>query len=1752
MRMTIQRPIRKAMDQRGFTLIELLVATALTVILVAVVYGMLISFKKAVISQESSVEIQQGSRFTAGKLKRDLELIGAKVKSGNGQRSMIFAGGWELLYNGEMGNVAIAEDGTQMVTGELIPGNTIKYGGSAYTFYGGRPDGTGGYEAFDSDAETVHYKMHTPDPLSSTMGSKDYSFHDDDRELRRWINGSDHMSTVVGVGVRTGYDVEGGSMMPYEDGANVQPLFKYWGDWDFDPTTPDTLWGDASTDGLLSSGEIAALMGGSFSLTFTGPTGNSVVAGSVAGGGISLTGGGSFLSNSEDIIDEQGALDAGEDLNRNGRLDINLLDTQLHRVEIDLGVIAQNPGERGQTFAHGSIFPESRITSNVFLRNIGELVDNTGGKPPAPPTNCTAAAEECGESVKVEFTASADDGMGEQDVTWYAVLRMGIRDSDDDDTDDDTFDAGSPIFNLYTNIPAQGIDADGNLRTYEYYDYNVEAGYCYQYKIIAIDVADQRSAACTTNTVCLTGPNSPVPAPGDIEVWDSPCHISNNDFGSMTVMWQQSMNGGIVDPTIDEYWIYRSHPNNVNTFVRIAKVPVAEADDSCLDLMSHAECAIGFDVIHAECKCRDEDYYPWVDSAGVKWLVWRDQEESPGLEGLPPLHGAAFGITTTSPYDESSINQYYYQVKAHRSTDGCQSDYIQYSPECFAEGQSFNSSKDSTATSRYSPPWNVQVNDVSDYIYDGEYQVNTAKFKVSWAASPSEFCEYTNALANAEIPDLTRYYIYRSKTPQQNLGGHLASIMLEEDSSSPPIITPEFNNDAPAQILVYHGRVRGGKVNAGSVWHGYDGYEESSTGSGIPNYYSWVDSDQRITDADVWHIVTGGTFRLQPQVFGNPVQGFDADFVMPGIGTMLDPIYEYMVAAVSANDTLNYPSGYPVENPTPKGPAEWSVGPSCVEYASFGCACFFGVESVSIDYCSLVTPSSTDDVDAIEVRWRWSGNAEPVDEDDHPITDGVDLVYNIQAPANKADDNWHLAEVIVQEGNSLDCGFGAYPSCVGYHYYEDFEDAVGNPGYGLVYQYGVKMKCNSGIDSCTRIQPLAISEQAGFPDESHICYKSQHPAGSPDCADTSDFLVEYINAGGKPTGANCQTGEVRIELREMFNSCGGLVETDEDWVWWRVVRFSTSEPADAYGIYPWPLEPEIGNYECVKSDPTCGEPPTHDPAWPCQTAIYSSEAEYVARHECFGTMHYTGYWLRIGEGNFVNPGDTFDYAVDSSHMYAYPNVPSLTFVDNAAGIRRFMFAETLNPNLNYQYVFTIGIKHPPRPPQDVTNRPNCLTQPGLIGGDQCNGGFDGRIYTDAPNKYTVIVDFANKDQCYPPRSGIPAGDSGPPFPAAEEARDTLQWNDNPIEGNTKPWKSWEWSWTLFHWTIWNPFGTDWVIDWTIGDHAFEYSGSYLRSDIDGMFGGLTNWIFQYLYDLGFELCDWCVEMWGIQAFCVQWFWPTCHQDLTNLRNHNYLWSNFYPPVCGSNTTGNYHNILYDYMAQMHLQTTEKNITLNMAIHGSFTPWDLSHQLLNLEMGFKGAGTMGTRLTHIVANEYQTVGTANTLIGTDDLDDDWYSVFYLVCMNRVNPAFYGETFLYFWHKRDNAGKSHDWKTDYSENMYNMVPTLTWTSDGRANTLNNRWVPLPEPEAQVGCNCNRSGARWQCPTNQPLRCVLPPKGAFGFWAEPFVDVDVTEYRYDNIRITPYCGKCPPDHLWAATQAALSAPIEPNATGNFSEDY
>ncbi len=1741
---------------KGFSLIELLVAVTLTAILVAVVYGMLVSYREAVLSQESSVEIQQGARYAVGKIKNDLEMIGANVSDGEGQHSMIYAASWELVFNGDLGKVVTKTDGTLEAVGELDPDEPSAkvdygYGMVVGTYTGGDPgDGT----PFDSDAETVRYYIRTP----NGDNSKDYSYHLNDRELVREINGSENMSTVVGFGIRAGLNPDNSNSMAYEDNAQVQPLFKYWGDWDFDNTTPDSLWGDSDFDGVLSTDEITALVGGTYQYSYTSPTGTTVLAGSYADGGISLTGNGGAISNSEDNLGSiSGALEAAEDVNGNGRLDQNLLDSQLHRIEIDLGVIAQTPGKRGQVFAHGSKYPEARVTSNVFLRNIGRLPEKSGGNPPAPPTSCGAEVQECGESVLVTFTASYDDGKGEQDVVMYEVFRKITEDTDDDTADDDE---GSENFNFYTIIPAQGLDTDGTLRDYEISDTDVDDGYCYQYKIIAVDAADQKSTPCMTpdtDDSCASGALSPVPVPGDgligrdpITLWDTPCHVSADELGSITLMWPQSMDGGFVDSTIDEYWIYRSQPNDTEeTFEEynqlvVGKVPVSEIDNSCLGVSSHPECIDYTDIIHAECKCRDEDLYEWA-SLPYKYMIWRDQEDSPGKVGSPPLNGAAFGITTSSNFDEESMNRYTYAVRAHRSTDDCLSDPVVYVSECtppYNEAQSFNSSKDSLVHSRYSPPMEFQVNDVSDYISGGSYE-SAAKVKVSWTASPSEFCEFTSAYADSDIPDLTRYYIYRSKWPQQDVGTHIAPVMLKEDNSSPPKITPEINDDNPARILVYHGRVRGGKVSGANVWHGYDGYDESgSGGSGYPYFYSWVDSDQRITDGDVWHIATGGTLDLSPNTFGGAVQHFDADFVMPGSGTMLDPVYEYMVAAVSANDTLQYEGALPTEDPTPVTGNEWSFGAACVKELSFDCPCFFGVQDVSIDYCGLVTASDTDTDDAVVISWRWAGNLQPTYVDDNgvtqPISSGLELVYNVQAPLTSADSNWQLADIITYN----DCGYGSKPDCIGYHRYEDFLDANGNPGYGLVFQYGVRMLCYSGDDACLRIQPLNANEQAGFPDEAHICYKSQHPAGSTDCYDSGDYPSAYINAGGSATGANCQTGEVRIELREMMDNCSTQILTEDDWVWWRVVRFS------AINGQAWPTEPENGDYECVPSDPLCVIPNAHNDneTWPCVSTVYSNGAQYAANHECFGTTHYTGYWLRVGEANFTTPGQTMTYHTSSdAGNYPYSNPPTLEYIGNESGMKRYMFSEIVNPNLNYKYVFTIGIKHPP---ENIDSKPLCYAQPLPIGGDQCNGGFDGNTFSDAPYKYSVVVDFSNTYQCYPPTQygsygGRPAGDGLPSYPASAGATDNFSWSAGAIERNTKPWKSWEWSWTLFHWTI-TFFGVHYVLDWTIGDHGFQYSGSYMRSDLDGLFGGLLAWTFSYIYTIGFGLCTWHFDIAGVTVFAVDWFWTTCQQDLTNLRNHSYLWSNFYPPVCHSNTIGDNHKITYDYMAQMHLQVTPTDRNNSIAIHGSYTPWDLSFQVLTLELGFSGNRTMGTRLIHMAADNWETVGNYSENIGDNNLDDDWYSLFFLTCMNRVTPAYLGETFMYIWVRRD-PGKSHDWKNDLSFNMYNTAPTYAWTSDGRTNHRTVR-TALPEVESRSGCGCSMTGSNsWICTSGRPLRCVLPPAGAFGFYAEPFVDIRNTEYRYDNLRIDPYCGKCPPDALWTSTQAAFTDATQTDGT-------
>ncbi|MBZ0271837.1 prepilin-type N-terminal cleavage/methylation domain-containing protein, partial [bacterium] len=759
----------------GFSLIELLVGVVLAFVLLAAILSLFNAYNTSVLREEQRVEVQQAGRNSIRLIRDDLELVGADVVRERGQAAMVFAAPWEVVFNANI-------DDTY---GELADGVTMPHGGADSPYTG---------SAYESDAETIRYWTGQPDATT-----RDFSVHSSDRVIYKKVN--DHDKAVLGYGVR--YD---DGTIPYRDGSHVAPLFSFWGDFDFDESTPPTLWGDTSGDGALSNAEREALFKGEFSWSYQGPTGT-INVGNTPGGAVYLNRVGGQPSNRENDDNGNGQLDASEDLNRNGRFDTNLLDSAITRVDLNVTVISQF-GEPLVTLDRGEQFREYAVSTTVAPRNLGAPPSKDCGGAPGPPTNAAAAIQDCGYGISVSWNRSADDGLNDNDVMWYEVFRKIESSTSPHEW---VFHAFVPATNSasYTYLDANvykepiygDVDPDPLVERIELIGYDFPD---HQYRIQAVDCGDSHSGPSDSNTV---SPTTTFPTnPPEIALWDTPCFIPSSPAsmteGSITVMWTAS-----TDAQVDEYWIYRSDPNittEVNGY-EIARVDIADVNSACATAAGS--------LIQAEKQCVNEDFYRWGTT-----YVWRDQPGSPGRNAVaPPINGRSFGLSdggygaggspSGSGFDEEDMAKYTYEVKSYRSNDECLSTGLRYVSACdnYNEAQSYNCYDDTALPpGRFSPPWNVLVYDTS--VYDSDGTVDPA-MTVYWDASPSQFCESSGS-PNNDIPDLSRYYVYRSKQPMTYDGftGRLQRVILREDSTAPFDPTGEVNVfDATQKIIVFKG-----------------------------------------------------------------------------------------------------------------------------------------------------------------------------------------------------------------------------------------------------------------------------------------------------------------------------------------------------------------------------------------------------------------------------------------------------------------------------------------------------------------------------------------------------------------------------------------------------------------------------------------------------------------------------------------------------------------------------------------------------------------------------------------------------------------------------------------------------------------------------------------------------------------------------------------------------------------------------------
>ncbi len=1492
------RPSRfgRPTGQAGFSFVEMLIAVALAAILVIVIYQIFIKYKDTVTVQEDVIDSQQSGRIALAKLKEDLMLIGRNAKVNEGQEMMIYAAPWELVFNGDITD----EFGqpSNPITINYGPGNNLSY--------------TTANWADNNTCETVHYYMHEPNVANE---EKDYSYSPYDREIRRAINdqvdppvsSGESPSAVIGYGVR--YD-DGTSAMAYDNGEHITPLFTYWGDFDLNPTTVDTLWGDTDANGRLSTAEISALLTGNYSWSYTGPSG-AVSITNIPAGAILLIANGGAYTNDEDL-DGDNLLDPGEDYNRNGKLDHNILASVIHRIELNITTIAQNPDLKyHHPRDYNYRFRETWVNTAVEPRNLARTQVRECGEPPQAPGSVLVACQDCGRGISVTWNRSPDDGVGDNDVLWYEIYRRAAPEG-----------GGTGDWVYLTMVPADGATS------YNWLDANIIAGRAHQYQIYAVDCGDGRSTGTLSNSVTCAAPLATAPDSNYFYAYDTP-QATPGSTGSITLVWQASLDGGVPDEDVTEYWIYRSEPENTDSIAvpsaipsgganewPLAKVKASPSDPEGPNTSCTSVTTLDYFDTEAHADCVDQKYWMFGN-----FYVWHDEIGGAGRFGgaLAPVPGGQFGIGTNQ-------QRYFYQIRAYTGADECLSLPASLQSNCddYSDVQSFDCGSTISGRSRFTPPLTLTVSDLSTYSYIPN-TTDVTSFQLTWSHSLSEYC----TLAACEDPDW--YYVYRGSLPYATLTtgsrGHI--------------------NFGSNMVLAF----RAGSANPSSTTN-----------------YSWIES------SDTWGDDTAHTAMwldlsaqdLRPSTGSSVPSGYALTNTYSE-----DAYYEYMVAAANTDG-----SGNPA---TP-----WGFGASCIKQAKWDCGSEC-IASVLVDsgYAEQHSmhgdkyPSTAGD-DSIDVYWQFAqapgGGTEVA---------GVRLLARAW-PGGA----W---EVVSDEVRRV------WAAGVTYMLSHEYINQVP----GTLYEYGLEIQCyENGVAACKRILLPGVVFGSCTPGVPKWCYSTSIP-GCPSDAHA------YCNPE--------ELGKVVFYITDTLPDNDGhgldtqISQTADQYEWFRIAR--------------WQKAPDAANYPVIPA------------------------SQYLIR------------------------ADGYSYADPVAPNQRYSTFPGLWSAAITANERRYRFQEYLDPTLDHRYMVEVRVTHSVSVPIDCS--PPATT---------CNG----------PEGDYIYVDFQSLYPCYPyTYSGF-----GGTTPIVNLQRDWFNGMSGEIHSDSIPWKNYEVTFISFNF---------WGLSFTVADYMFQYGGSNNRieSDLDGFFGGLLNWVIQYVSDIGYGLCHWCVSFWGADLFCVSWFWPDCEEDLGRLFNHSFLWSNFEYGHCGSNGTGTAHTIKGDFIAEWRWKSVDPGRRLVMSFRGAVDPLSNRIDTWLLEQSFEPTHqvdfTIGYEYVTNCEDEYYNREAYN-----DQYDDDWWTNLLLVCTKRSGNDSTGLGQMYlFWWARPSEGNPSD---ELQDEIYTLAPKLAWHT--------------------IGATFGTSGAYYT--STAPYSNVAHVDGAIGFWADPYVDWEVDNYYYSGVRLIQFCGACPPRQL------------------------
>ena len=768
--------------RKGFTFVELLVAAALTLLLVAIIFGLFTTYQKAVGHQEELVEIQQTARTASDRLREYVMQIGRGVRTDLGQPMVIYASPYEMYFNADI------EPESPWCKGREFPVNAswqIQDGPSnaaipniTYTprqFHVDPSSLEGKTVGFGGNAETYRIFVH-PNPSRPSDFTMDSVL---DRAMLLQVNNKISSTTqdyypdcstdnpagnTLGDEQELAYGVRwdnGGDAFAYPNGERQKPLFMYWGDWDFNPLTPDELWGDTSCDGKLDKDEIFSMLSTGFSYTTCDGTPAHTYAASYGAvmmnqrqcPGVDAP----FVYNSEDL-NCNGLMDEGEDLNKNRKLDRNLLDTQLHRIEVNITTIAKNKQKWQAAPSEGT------IQTSVEPRNLNPTRRQTCATTPSASASNLAADLNC-SMVTLTWDKSHDDGSGRNDVVYYKVMRR-IQ--------------GSPSTVQWQPIGTVPAGEEGRS-TYAFEDATIQqspttVNTTYNYQVFTYNcggIADTAANAPTASaeirstTATSTAAGRAYGNNNYLLAYDTACvQPSSGNDGSVTLEFPSLSN---IDTSLREteyeYWIYRAKPfasagdpgspfSPVWDAAPIFKVtgrdrnsgtgcgngdpsPLCTWEDHCgmgsCNVPQNQDTAI---FTYLKLAPLPPNYTPSV----TQWYVVRDE---PSLDragegsSLLPANGHQYGVahdTATSGNSNATAfgleNRYVYKVEVHRIT-GSAADYqcvvgtlTQHSPSrdvdtfpkpanynntTWADGRPAGSTHENYMESQSFPSWNANV-----------------------------------------------------------------------------------------------------------------------------------------------------------------------------------------------------------------------------------------------------------------------------------------------------------------------------------------------------------------------------------------------------------------------------------------------------------------------------------------------------------------------------------------------------------------------------------------------------------------------------------------------------------------------------------------------------------------------------------------------------------------------------------------------------------------------------------------------------------------------------------------------------------------------------------------------------------------------------------------------------------------------------------------------------------------------------------